>query len=487
MTSLHDLSIKQLRNAIKKRDVSFREITEAFLGRIEEVDAELNSFLTVDADSALAQADELDRKRFNGELRLGLLTGIPLAIKDNIITKDLRTTCASKILADYVPPYDATVIRKLRNDKSILIGKTNCDEFAMGSSTENSGFAPTHNPWDLNRVPGGSSGGSAAAVAARLVPGALGSDTGGSIRQPAAFCGTVGLKPTYGRLSRYGLVAFGSSLDQIGPIGNTVRDVATILQVVAGWDKRDSTSANRPIDNYVAEIGKDVFDLKVGVPTEWFGSGLDPVVEKAVRGALDRLQGLGCELEEVNLPHTEYAIATYYIIAPAEASSNLARYDGVKYGHRSTNHGNLQEMYRNTRSEGFGEEVKRRIMIGTYALSSGYYDAYFLKASKVRTLIKQDYLDAFKKVDVLVGPTTPSLPFKLGEKTQDPLEMYLTDVYTVTANLAGIPGISLPCSFYQGLPIGLQLLGPHFQEGRLLRMAHALENELALRFPPLAI
>lgn len=488
MTPLHTLSIRQLRSAIKRKELSFHEIAESFLNRIEEVDRRLCSFLTVDADSVLDQADELDRQRSNGELQLGFLTGIPLAIKDNIITKGLRTTCASKILEDYIPPYDATVVSKLRNDKALLVGKTNCDEFAMGSSTENSGFWPTHNPWDLGRVPGGSSGGSAAAVAARLVPGALGSDTGGSIRQPAAFCGTVGLKPTYGRLSRYGLVAFGSSLDQVGPIANSVRDVATILQVVAGWDRRDSTSANRPIDNYVAEIGKDVFGFKIGVPKEWFGSGLDPVVEKAIKDTLISLQGLGCELQEVELPHTEFAIATYYIIAPAEASSNLARYDGVKYGHRSRTHQDLQEMYLNTRSEGFGEEVKRRIMIGTYALSSGYYDAYFLKASKVRTLIKQDYLDAFKKVDFLVGPTTPSLPFRLGEKTKDPLEMYLTDVYTVTANLAGIPGISLPCSFSpDGLPVGLQLLGPHFQEGRLLRLAHALEKELALDFPPLAV
>jgi len=486
MTGLHACTIKQLRNSIKKREISFREIAEAFLDRIDELDGKLQSFLIVDRESILGQADDLDRQRFNRELRLGLLTGIPLAVKDNIITKGLRTTCASKILEKYVPPYDATVVRKLRSDRFLLVGKTNCDEFAMGSSTENSGFRPTRNPWNLDCVPGGSSGGSAAAVAAKLVPGALGSDTGGSIRQPAAFCGTVGLKPTYGRISRYGLVAFGSSLDQIGPIANSVRDVATILQVVAGWDKMDSTSSRRPVDNYVAEIGKDVFDLKVGVPAEWFGSGLDPVVEKGVKRALDQLASLGCELEEVHLPHTEYAIATYYIIAPAEASSNLARYDGVRYGYRSVSQKDLQEMYENTRSEGFGEEVKRRIMIGTYALSSGYYDAYFLKASKVRTLIKQDYLDAFKKVDVLVGPTTPTLPFRLGEKTQDPLEMYLSDVYTVTANLAGIPGISLPCSFSpEGLPIGVQILGPHFEEGRLLRLAHALETELDLDFPAL--
>ena len=488
MTALHMLSIKQLRDALKRRDVSFKEVAEAFLERIQTIDGEIHSFLTLDADTVLAQADELDSQRLSGDLRMGMLTGIPLAVKDNIITKDLRTTCASKILENYIPPYDATVVRKLKNQKSLLVGKTNCDEFAMGSSTENSGFQPTRNPWDVDRVPGGSSGGSAAAVAARLVPGALGSDTGGSIRQPAAFCGTVGLKPTYGRLSRYGLVAFGSSLDQIGPIANTVRDVATILQVLAGWDKMDSTSANLPADNYVAEIGKDVFGMKIGVPAEWFGSGLDPTVEKGVRSALDRLAGLGCELEEVELPHTEYAIATYYIIAPAEASSNLARYDGVKYGHRSASHQDLQEMYENTRSEGFGNEVKRRIMIGTYVLSSGYYDAYFLKASKVRTLIKEDYLKAFQKVDVLVGPTTPSLPFKLGEKTQDPLEMYLSDVYTVTANLAGIPGLSMPCAFTaEGLPVGLQMLGPHFAEGRLLRLAHALEKDLALDFPPLAV
>jgi aspartyl-tRNA(Asn)/glutamyl-tRNA(Gln) amidotransferase subunit A len=481
MNPVCSLSIYQLRSAIKRKDLSVREVAEAFLRRTEEVDGRLRSFVTVAGETLLTQAKETDDLLSRGDIKLGFLTGIPLAIKDNITTKGLRTTCASKILENYVPPYDATVIRRLRRDRALILGKTNCDEFAMGSSTENSAFFPTRNPWNLERVPGGSSGGSAAAVAARLVPGALGSDTGGSIRQPAAFCGTIGLKPTYGRLSRFGLVAFGSSLDQIGPIANTTRDLATIFQVVAGWDRKDSTSANRSVEDYLGEMGKGVRGLRVGIPPEWFSSGLDPVVGSAVRGAVNRLQGLGCELEEVHLPHTEYAIATYYIIAPAEASSNLARYDGVKYGYRSANLSNLEEMYRKTRSEGFGDEVKRRIMIGTYALSSGYYDAYFLKASKVRTLIKEDYLKAFEKVDLLAGPTTPTLPFRLGEKTADPLEMYLSDVYTVTANLAGIPGLSMPCGFSdEGLPIGLQLLGPHFQEGRLLRAAHALEVELDL-------
>jgi len=365
-----------------------------------------------------------------------------------------------------------------------VIGKANCDEFAMGSSTENSAYFPTRNPFDLDRVPGGSSGGSAAAVAAFQVPGALGSDTGGSIRQPAAFCGAVGLKPTYGRVSRYGLVAFGSSLDQIGPIARNVRDAAAILQVISGRDPRDSTSSDRGIDNYVAELGKDVHHLRVGVPAEWFGSGLEPRVEEKVRAAIAAIERLGCVVEEIRLPHTEYAIATYYIIAPAEASSNLARYDGVKYGYRSPRTEDLQTLYTRSRSEGFGAEVKRRIMIGTYVLSSGYYDAYYLRAGKVRTLIVRDYLDAFGKVDLLVGPTTPTLPFRLGEKTDDPLSMYLSDVYTVTANLAGIPALSLPCGFTEdGLPVGIQILGPHFGEGVILRLAHALESELALEAP----
>jgi aspartyl-tRNA(Asn)/glutamyl-tRNA(Gln) amidotransferase subunit A len=488
MRECQSWSIRQIRDAVKRRDVSVREIVQASLERIQETDERLKAFLTVDAKAALAQADEIDRRLQSHERKLGFLTGIPIALKDNMVTRGVRTTCGSKILGDYVPPYSATVVRRLQADGAVLVGKTNLDEFAMGSSTENSAFSPTRNPWDLERVPGGSSGGSAAAVGALQVPGALGSDTGGSVRQPAAFCGVVGLKPTYGRVSRYGLVAFGSSLDQIGPVARTARDAATILQVISGRDPRDSTSSARPVDGYVSEIGKDVHSLRIGVPREWLGAGLDAEVLLEVQTALEHLEALGCQVEEVSLPHTEFAIATYYIIAPAEASSNLARYDGVKYGYRSPRTEDLETMYTRTRSEGFGAEVQRRIMIGTYVLSAGYYDAYFLKAGKVRTLIRQDYAAAFEKVDLLVGPTTPTLPFRLGEKAADPMAMYLSDVYTVTANLAGIPALSMPCGFSKGkLPVGLQILGPHFSEGLMLRLAHALETDLALEFPDPAV
>lgn len=477
-------SIRQIRDALKRREVTVREIVEAHLERIQESNDRLKAYLTINSESALAQADDIDRRLGNRELKLGFLTGIPIAVKDNMVTAGVRTTCASRILSDYVPPYSATVVRRLEADGAVLIGKTNLDEFAMGSSTENSGFFPTRNPWDLDRVPGGSSGGSAAAVAAFLAPGALGSDTGGSVRQPAAFCGVVGLKPTYGRVSRYGLVAFGSSLDQIGPLARTARDTASILQVISGRDSRDSTSSSFKVDGYVEEIGRDVHGLRVGVPREWFGLGLAPEVRSSVEAALKRLEVLGCRIQEVSLPNTESAIATYYIVAPAEASSNLARYDGVKYGYRSPRTVDLETMYTKTRSEGFGAEVQRRIMIGTYVLSSGYYDAYFLKAGKVRTLIRQDYAKAFEEVDLLIGPTTPTLPFKLGEKTADPMAMYLSDVYTVTANLAGIPALSMPCGFSESkLPVGLQILGPPYSEARMLRLAHALEVELALEFP----
>lgn len=477
-------SIRQIRDAIKRRDVTVREVVQAHIERIQNSDDRLRAFLTVNADAALAQAADIDRRLQDRELRLGFLTGIPIAVKDNMVTRGVRTTCGSKILSEYVPPYTATAVRRLQADGAVLIGKTNLDEFAMGSSTENSGFFPTRNPWDLERVPGGSSGGSAAAVGAFQAPGALGSDTGGSVRQPAAFCGVVGLKPTYGRVSRYGLVAFGSSLDQIGPLARTARDAASILQVISGHDPRDSTSSSQGLDGYVSEIGKDVHSLRVGVPREWFGTGLEPEVRRCVEETLKRLEVLGCRLEDVSLPNTEYAVATYYIVAPAEASSNLARYDGVKYGYRSPRTVDLESMYTRTRSEGFGAEVQRRIMIGTYVLSAGYYDAYFLKAGKVRTLIRQDYAAAFEKVDLLVGPTTPTLPFKLGEKTSDPMAMYLSDVYTVTANLAGIPALSMPCGFSESkLPVGLQILGPPFSEARMLRLAHALETELALEFP----
>jgi aspartyl-tRNA(Asn)/glutamyl-tRNA(Gln) amidotransferase subunit A len=485
---IHQLSIRELGDAITRKDVSVTEVVQSFLDRIDQHEERIKAFLSVDPESALAQAQTLDEKLARGEVQSGLLTGIPMAIKDNIVTEGVRTTCGSRILENYIPPYDATVVRRLKENGVVVMGKANCDEFAMGSSTENSAYFATRNPWDLDRVPGGSSGGSAAAVAAWEVPGALGSDTGGSIRQPAAFCGVVGLKPTYGRVSRYGLVAFASSLDQIGPLANNVWDVALLLQAIAGSDSMDSTSVQRPAEDYLKDLGKDVQGFKIGVPSEWLSSGLDPQIEQAVQAAIKRLEGLGCLVKEVHLPHTEYAISTYYIIAPAEASSNLARYDGVRYGYRSPDATNLEDMFRSARSQGFGEEVKRRIMIGTYALSSGYYDAYFLKASKVRTLLKNDYLDAFKEVDFLVGPTTPSLPFKMGEKKTDPLEMYLMDVYTVTANLAGVPGLAMPCGFSQeGLPIGLQIQAPHFEEAKLLRLAHALEAELSVSRPTLAV
>ncbi len=486
MSQINQLSIRQLHNGLKRKELSVREIASAFLDRISDVDGRVRAFITVEPERVLKDAQELDQKLRAGELSMGFLTGIPIALKDNIVTLGTRTTAGSRILENYVPPYSATVTNRLLQAGALIVGKTNCDEFAMGSSTENSAYFPTRNPWDLGRVPGGSSGGSAAAVAAAEVPAALGSDTGGSIRQPAAFCGVVGLKPTYGRVSRYGLIAFASSLDQIGPLAGTTADAAMVLQAIAGHDASDSTSASRAADNYLVEIGRDVKGLRLGIPKEWFGSGLDQTVDSSVRAAVSRLEKLGCSIVEVSLPNTEYAISTYYIVAPAEASSNLARYDAVKYGYRCPNPRDLEDMYKRSRSEGFGAEVKRRIMIGTYVLSSGYYDAYFLKASKVRTLIAEDYAKAFQEVDVLVGPTTPSLPFQLGEKTGDPLEMYLSDVYTVTANLAGIPALSLPCAITdENLPVGLQILGPHFHEGLLLRVAHALEQELGLKRPVL--
>ena len=482
------LSLAQLHREIKNRQLSSVEIAEAYLRRIRSRDPKVQAFISVGAETLLEEARALDRSLLSGEREAGLLTGIPLAVKDNIVTRGIRTTCGSRILEHYVPPYEATAVARLRADGGLILGKTNLDEFAMGSTTENSGFFPTRNPWDLHRVPGGSSGGSAAAVAALEAPGALGSDTGGSIRQPAAFCGVVGLKPTYGRVSRYGLVAFASSLDQIGPLARTARDAAMILQVVSGYDPMDSTSARRPLEDFVGALEGEVRGLRIGLPAEWFSAGLDPRIEASVRRAAAKLEAVGCEVVEVELPHTEFAIATYYIIALAEASSNLARYDGMRYGHRSSRVGALDETYRNSRNEGFGDEVKRRIMIGTYVLSAGYYDAYYLKAGKVRTLIKEDYFRAFERADVLMGPTAPSLPFLQGDKIADPLEMYLSDVYTVTANLAGIPGVATTCAYTpEGVPIGLQLLGPHFAEGRILRVAHVLEQELGLVKPTLSL
>ncbi|HXK58566.1 MAG TPA: Asp-tRNA(Asn)/Glu-tRNA(Gln) amidotransferase subunit GatA [Acidobacteriota bacterium] len=486
MTEITGLSIKQLHNGLKRKDFSVRDIAASFLARISEVDERVRAFITVEPEKVLKKADELDQRLRTRDIGMGFLTGIPLALKDNIVTEGTRTTAGSRILDNYIPPYSATVTKQLEKAGALIIGKTNCDEFAMGSSTETSAFFPTRNPWDLNRVPGGSSGGSAAAVASRQVPAALGSDTGGSIRQPAAFCGIVGLKPTYGRVSRYGLIAFASSLDQIGPMAANTTDAAMLLQAIAGHDPCDSTSASHPVDNYLVELSRDIKGLRLGVPSQWFGSGLDPVVRSFVEAAIAKLEGLGCIPVEVSLPHMEYAISTYYILAPAEASSNLARYDAVKYGYRSPNPRDLEDMYKRSRSEGFGAEVKRRIMIGTYVLSSGYYDAYYLKASKVRSLIAQDYAKAFETVDVLVGPTTTSLPFRLGEKLEDPLEMYLSDIFTVTANLAGVPAISVPCGVTdERLPVGLQIVGKHFQEALLLRVAYSLEQALDFKRPEL--
>jgi aspartyl-tRNA(Asn)/glutamyl-tRNA(Gln) amidotransferase subunit A len=408
------------------------------------------------------------------------LAGVPLGVKDVMVTRGVRTTAGSKILGNFVPPYDCTAVARLEAAGAVLLGKTNCDEFAMGSSTENSAYGPVRNPRDLSRVPGGSSGGSAAVVAAGTAVAALGSDTGGSIRQPAAFCGIVGLMPTYGRVSRYGLIAFASSLDHIGPLTKTVKDAALLLGVIAGRDPMDSTSADVPVPDYVEEIGKPVKGLRLGVPKEYFGEGLDPEIRTAVEAAIQQLAEAGCEVVPVSLPHTPYAIPTYYLVATAEASSNLARYDGVRYGHRARNGGSLSEMYRRTRDEGFGPEVKRRIMLGTYALSAGYYDAYYLKAQRVRTLLTRDFEQAFTMVDAIITPTTPTPAFKLGEKTDDPLAMYLNDIYTVTGDLVGVPGISVPCGHSrEGLPIGLQILGRHFDEATVLRLAHAYEHASA--------
>ena len=442
-----------------------------------QVEPKVKAYLTQCKEAAVAQAEQIDEK-LKGWRKTAPMMAMPLAVKDNICTQGVRTTCASRMLEQFVPPYDATVMSRLRQQGYILLGKTNLDEFAMGSSTENSAFGPSRNPWNVQHVPGGSSGGSAAAVAADECAAALGSDTGGSIRQPAAFCGVVGLKPTYGRVSRYGLVAFASSLDQIGPITKDVTDAALLLNVIAGHDLRDSTSADVPVPDYLKAFKrKDLKRLKVGVPAEYFAEGLDPEVEQAVRTAIEGLKELGADIRDISLPRTDAAVATYYVIATAEASSNLARYDGVKYGARAKESRDLLDMYVKTRAEGFGAEVKRRIMLGTYVLSAGYYDAYYGKAQAVRTLIRQDFDAAFKDVDLIVTPVTPSPAFKFGEKVQDPLQMYLSDIYTISVNLAGLPAISLPCGFSKaGLPIGMQIIGRAFQEETILRAAHAYEQ-----------
>ncbi|EZP78395.1 aspartyl/glutamyl-tRNA amidotransferase subunit A [Parageobacillus genomosp. 1] len=474
--SLFDHKISELHRLLHKKEISVSDLVDESFRRIGEVEEKVQAFLTLNEENARAKAKELDDKLAKEENDFGTLFGMPIGIKDNIVTKGLRTTCASKILYNFDPIYDATVMERLHEAGAITIGKLNMDEFAMGSSTENSGFQLTRNPWDLERVPGGSSGGSAAAVAAGEVPFALGSDTGGSIRQPAAFCGVVGLKPTYGRVSRFGLVAFASSLDQIGPITRTVEDNAYLLQVIAGLDPMDSTSANVEVPNYVAALTGDIQGLKIAVPKEYLGEGVAEEVRQSVLNALKVLEKLGATWEEVSLPHSKYALATYYLLASSEASANLARFDGVRYGYRTDNAKNLIDMYKQTRSEGFGNEVKRRIMLGTFALSSGYYDAYYKKAQKVRTLIKQDFEKVFEKYDVIIGPTTPTPAFKIGEKTSDPLTMYANDILTIPVNLAGVPGISVPCGFVNGLPVGLQIIGKHFDESTIYRVAHAFEQ-----------
>lgn len=486
--SLHKLTLHELQDRFTKGDVTAQDIVRAYHLRINQVEPRIKAYVTLAKDLALAQAEALD-DRLKGWRKTVPLMGMPIAIKDNICTEGVLTTCASRMLAEFVPPYNATVVTKLRERGYLLLGKTNLDEFAMGSSTENSAFGPSRNPWNPAYVPGGSSGGSAAAVAADECVAALGSDTGGSIRQPAALCGVVGLKPTYGRVSRYGLVAFASSLDQVGPVTKDVTDAAILMNAVAGYDPLDSTSANIPVPDYMKALKKkDVKKLRIGLPNEYFGEGLNPEVEQAVRNAVDVLKELGGEIKDISLPTTGAAVAAYYLIATAEASSNLARYDGVKYGLRTKQSKDLLDMYMKTRQEGFGPEVKRRIMLGTYALSAGYYDAYYGKAQAVRTLIRRDFDAAFKEVDLIAAPVTPTCAFKLGEKVQDPLEMYLSDIYTISINLAGIPAISIPCGFSKaGLPIGLQLIGRPFEEDVVLRGAHAYEQatEWRLRKPNL--
>jgi len=470
----------EIREAVCAGRISSREIAEAALRRIEAVDPVLHAFITVEADRALRRAADVDAQIASGNSRLPL-AGVPVAIKDNISTRGLRTTCGSKILENYVPPYNATAVERLERAGAVVIGKANCDEFAMGSSTETSAFQVTRNPYDLERVPGGSSGGSAVVVAAEMAPLALGSETGGSVRQPASFCNVIGLKPTYGRISRYGLVAFASSLDNIGIISNSSRDMALILSVIAGHDEMDSTSAPFSVPDYAEEIRKPVKGMRLGIPKEYFAEGLDPAVRAIIEKGIRNAAALGCEPVPISLPHTEYAVADYYIIAPAEASSNLARYDAVKYGYRIERPEDLSDMYKRSRNAGFGAEVKRRIMIGTYALSAGYYDAYYGRAMKVRTLIKKDFEKAFERVDLLLTPVSPTPAFKLGEKISDPISMYLTDIYTVTANLAGIPALSLPCGFTTaGLPVGLQISANQFQEATILRFAQAYSDSYPL-------
>jgi len=473
--SLFDQRMTDLQELLHKKELSVTDLVKESYDRIKDVDGKVQAFLTLDEENALLQAKELDRKLINGE-QSGSLFGMPIGIKDNIVTKDLRTTCSSKILENFQPIYNATVMEKVQAANAVTIGKLNMDEFAMGSSTENSYYQKTKNPWNLDRVPGGSSGGSAASVAAGEVLFSLGSDTGGSIRQPAAFCGVVGLKPTYGRISRFGLVAFASSLDQIGPITRTVEDNAFLLQAISGVDPMDSTSANVDVPDFTKGLTGDIKGMRIAVPKEYLAEGVKEEVRQSVLDALKVLEKLGATWEEVSLPHSKYALATYYLLSSSEASANLSRFDGVRYGYRAEDAETLIELYKRSRSEGFGDEVKRRIMLGTFALSSGYYDAYYKKAQKVRTLIKKDFEDVFEKYDVIVGPTTPTPAFKLGENVDDPLTMYANDILTIPVNLAGVPGISVPCGFSNGLPLGLQIIGKHFDEASIYKVAYAFEQ-----------
>ncbi|KOP66524.1 glutamyl-tRNA amidotransferase [Bacillus sp. FJAT-18019] len=473
--SLFDYKLSEIHNKLQNKELSVTDLVDQAFTRISEREDRVKAFITLDEEGARASAKTLDDKLAAGGTR-GLLFGLPVGIKDNIVTEGLRTTCASQFLSNFTPVYDATVVGKLRAADTVTIGKLNMDEFAMGGSNENSSFYPVRNPWDLDRVPGGSSGGSAAAVAAGEAYFALGSDTGGSIRQPASYCGVVGLKPTYGLVSRFGLVAFASSLDQIGPLTKNVEDSAYVLQAIAGYDPMDSTSAKVDVPDYLSALSGDVSGLRIAVPKEYLGEGVDAKVKETVLNALKVLEAQGATWDEVSLPHTEYAVATYYLLASSEASSNLARFDGVRYGVRSDNAGSLIDLYHESRSQGFGDEVKRRIMLGTYALSSGYYDAYYLKAQKARTLIKQDFDKVFEQYDVIIGPTAPTTAFKLGDQVDDPLTMYLNDILTIPVSLAGVPAVSVPCGFADGLPVGMQIIGKAFDESTVLRVAHAYEQ-----------
>jgi len=481
---MHSKSLTALSRALGEKTVSSEELTRHFLDRIATLDGQLNSFITVAEEHGMAQARQADQRIAAGTA--GPLTGIPLAHKDIFCTRGLRTSCGSRMLDSFIAPYDATMVARVAEAGMVVLGKTNMDEFAMGSSNETSYYGPVHNPWDLTRVPGGSSGGSAAAVAGRLVPAATGTDTGGSIRQPAALCGITGLKPTYGRVSRYGMVAFASSLDQAGPLTRSAEDAALLLGAMAGFDERDSTSVDQPVEDYVAGLEAGLAGLRVGLPREYLAQGLDPSVEQAVQEAIREYERLGARVQEISLPNTSLAVPTYYVVAPAECSSNLSRYDGVRYGYRCEHPRDLEDLYKRSRGEGFGAEVKRRIMVGTYALSAGYYDAYYLKAQKVRRLIGDDFRRAFETVDVIMGPTSPSTAFRLGEKTDDPVSMYLSDIYTIAVNLAGLPGVSIPAGFAEDRPVGLQIIGDHFAEARLLNVAHRFQQvtDWHTRVPP---